>query len=103
MYIKDITRKTFEEEVLKSDKLVIVDFWAAWCAPCRVMCPMLEELSQENPNIKVVKVNVDDEPEIAEKYDVMSMPTLLFFDRGKVVEESIGLVSKEQILNILPR
>lgn len=96
-----ITSKNFEEEVLKSDKPVIVDFWASWCGPCRTLSPTLEEIAKEHPEIKICKCNVDEENELAKQYNVMSIPFLAAFKNGKLVNYSIGVQSKEKILSLL--
>ena len=80
MGIIELTEETFDAEVLQDKKFVIVDFWASWCTPCRMLAPILEEIADEYPNIKVCKLNVDDAPNIAERYGIMSLPALLFFD-----------------------
>ncbi|ERJ92689.1 thioredoxin [Selenomonas sp. oral taxon 892 str. F0426] len=102
MGIIELTGETFEAEVLKSDRLVIVDFWATWCTPCRMLTPILEEIAAERPDIKICKINMDDAQDIAEQYAVMSLPALLYFKNGELIEDSIGLISKERILSLLP-
>lgn len=102
MGIIELTGETFEAEVLKSDRLVIVDFWATWCTPCRMLSPILEEIAAERPDIKICKINMDDAQDIAEQYAVMSLPALLYFKNGALIEDSIGLISKERILSLLP-
>jgi thioredoxin len=102
MSIIELTGETFEAEVLKSDRLVIVDFWATWCTPCRMLTPILEEIAAERPDIKICKINMDDAQDIAEQYAVMSLPALLYFKNGELIEDSIGLISKERILSLLP-
>lgn len=98
------TTADFDEEVLKSTTPVMVDFYADWCGPCKMMAPVVEELEQEYAGrIKVGKVNVDDDPEIAEKYNVMSIPTFIFFRDGKPVETSIGGVPKATLKEKLER
>ena len=99
----ELTSETFDAEVLQADQLVIVDFWATWCTPCRMLTPILEELGTEHPEIKICKINVDEAQDIAEKYGVMSLPILIFFKDGEPIDESIGLVSKEQLLAMLPK
>ena len=96
-----VTNKNFETEVLKSEKPVLVDFWAAWCGPCQMLLPVIEELAGEVADAKICKVNVDEEPELAEKYSVMTIPTLIVFRDGKPAEKSIGVISKEQILKLI--
>lgn len=103
MGIIELTEETFDAEVLQDKKFVIVDFWASWCTPCRMLAPILEEIADEYPNIKVCKLNVDDAPNIAERYGIMSLPALLFFDSGEIINESIGLVSRESVLSFLPK
>ncbi|MBR2068064.1 MAG: thioredoxin [Solobacterium sp.] len=96
-----ITNANFEEEVLKSDKPVLVDFWAEWCGPCRMVAPVVAEIAEENPDIKVGKVNVDDEPELAAKFGIMSIPSLLVFKDGQLVNQTVGLQPKENLLRLL--
>ena len=103
MGIIELTEATFDAEVLQDKKFVIVDFWASWCTPCRMLAPILEEIADEYPNIMVCKLNVDDAPNIAERYGIMSLPALLFFDSGEIINESIGLVSRERVLSFLPK
>lgn len=101
MSVVTITKENFETEVLKSDKPVLVDFWAAWCGPCRMLSPIVDQIAEENPAIKVGKVNVDEEPELAQQFAVMSIPTLISFRDGKAFNKSVGVISKEEILNLI--
>ncbi len=101
MNVLHITKETFENEVLKSDKTVLLDFWASWCGPCRMIAPFLDEIAQEREDIKVCKVDVDEEPELAARYQVVSIPTLLVIQDGKIVNQSLGAKPKEQILAML--
>ena len=94
-----ITSANFEEEVLKSELPVLVDFWAAWCGPCRMLAPAVAQIAAEcEGQVKVGKVNVDEEPELAQRFGIMSIPTVLVFKDGKKVNQSIGLVPKDKLL-----
>jgi thioredoxin 1 len=101
MSVIDVKTADFEAEVLKSDKTVLVDFWAVWCGPCRMLSPVVDQVAEENPNIKVCKVNVDEEQQLAIKYGVMSIPTLLVFKGGELVNQSVGVIPKEEVLNLI--
>jgi len=97
----NINRQNFQEEVLNSNKPVLLDFWAPWCGPCRMVVPIVEEIAEERSDIKVGKVNVDEQPELASQYNVMSIPTLVVIKNGKVVNQSVGAKSKEEILEMI--
>lgn len=101
MSVIDVKTADFEAEVLKSDKTVLVDFWAVWCGPCRMLSPVVDQVAEENPDIKVCKVNVDEEQQLAVKYGVMSIPTLLVFKGGELVNQSVGVIPKEEVLNLI--
>lgn len=96
-----ITKENFENEVLKSEKTVLLDFWASWCGPCRMVSPIVDEIAKEYPEYKVGKVNVDEQPELAAAFEVMSIPSLFVLKDGKVVNTSIGAKPKAQILDML--
>ncbi len=95
----EISEDNFESEVLKSELPVLVDFWAPWCGPCRMMGPIVDEIAEENLELKVCKVNVDEASELAIKYDVESIPTLIYFKNGQVRATMIGLRTKQDIMN----
>ena len=97
----NVTVNNFEEEVLNSDKPVLIDFWASWCGPCRMIAPIVEEIAEERSDIKVAKINVDDEPSLANKFGVMSIPTLVVMKDGEVVNQAVGVRPKPQILSLL--
>ena len=96
-----VNKDNFQEVVLNSDKPVLVDFWASWCGPCRMVAPILEEIANERSDVKVCKINVDEEPELAGRYNVMSIPTLLVVKEGRVVNQAVGARPKSQILSLL--
>ncbi|MFI3252223.1 MAG: thioredoxin [bacterium] len=97
--IIEVTKENFEE-VLKKEKLVL-DFWAPWCGPCRAIAPNLEEVVAKNDNVVIGKVNVDNDPELAEKYQVRNIPTLVYLNKGEMKEKTVGLKSAEEILSIV--
>lgn len=97
----NINKDNFNEEVLQSEKKVLLDFWAPWCGPCRMVVPIVEEIADERADIKVGKVNVDEEPELANQFGVMSIPTLVVMENGKEVSRSVGAKSKDGILAML--
>lgn len=101
MAVLTITKENFEAEVLKSDKPVLIDFWATWCGPCRMVGPVIEQIAEEHPEIKVGKINVDEQTELAGAFRVMSIPTLMAVKDGKVVNQSVGVQPKAQILALL--
>ena len=101
MSVLTITKNNFQEEVIRSEKPVLLDFWASWCGPCRMVAPVLEEIANERSDVKVCKINVDEEPELAGRYNVMSIPTLLVVKEGQVVNQAVGARPKSQILSLL--
>ena len=101
MSVLHITKETFEQEVLNSDKPVLLDFWATWCGPCRMIGPILDEIAEEREDIKVCKVDVDQEPELAAQYQVASIPTLFVLEKGQIVNQSLGAKPKAKILEML--
>lgn len=101
--LKHVNEKDFEKEVLKSDKLVIVDFFATWCGPCKMLGPVLEQVAEENNAVKVVKMDIDENMDIAQEFGLMSVPTLIIFKGGKEVGREIGYRQKNQILEIIKK
>ena len=101
MNVIEVTKDNFETEVLKSDIKVLADFNAEWCGPCKMLKPMIEEIAESNDNVKVVSINVDDEDELAEQYEVSSIPCLVVFDKGKEVKRNVGLISKDDIESLI--
>ena len=101
MSVINVNKSNFNQEVFHSDKPVLLDFWAPWCGPCRMVAPVLEEIAEERTDIKVAKVNVDEQPELAAQFGVMSIPTLVVMKDGKIVNQAIGARPKAQILSML--
>lgn len=97
MAVGEVTDATFEDDVLQSDKPVIVDFWAPWCAPCRRISPILEEMSEERNDVRFVKLNVDDNPATAMNYSVSSIPTIARFEGGQVAQQAVGALPRNQL------
>ena len=101
MSVLHITTATFENEVLHSDKPVLLDFWASWCGPCRMLSPIVDQVAEERPDVKVGKVNVDEQPDLAAQFGVMSIPTLVVVKNGQEVNRSVGAMPKARILALL--
>ena len=101
MSVLEFTDNNFEEEVIKSEKTVLIDFYADWCGPCKMMSPIIDEIAEENDSIKVGKVNVDDNAEVSTKYQIMSIPTILVVKNGEVTAQFVGVTSKEEIENAI--
>ena len=101
MSVLKITNANFEAEVLNSDKPVLLDFWASWCGPCRMIAPVIDKLAEERPDVKFGKINVDEEPQLAAQFGVVSSPTLVVMDGGAIVNMAVGARPKEMILEML--
>ncbi len=101
MAVLTITKDNFQKEVLENEKTVLLDFWASWCGPCRMLSPIVDQVAEERTDIQVGKVNVDEQPELASQFRVMSIPTLIVFKGGKAVNQSVGAVPKERVLALL--
>ena len=97
----NISKENFKEEVLNSEKKVLLDFWAPWCGPCRMVVPLVEEIARERSDIKVGKINVDENPELARQFGIMSIPTLVVMEEGRIVNQYQGALPKKAILNML--
>lgn len=101
MSVITVTKENFTDEVINSDKPVLLDFWASWCGPCMMMSPVVDEVAEENPDIKTGKINVDEQPELAQSFGVESIPMLAYIKDGKLADYSIGYVPKENVLKLI--
>ena len=101
MSVMHIDHNNFYQEVVASEKPVLLDFWASWCGPCRMMSPVLDQIAEERPDVKVCKVNIDEQPELASRYQIFSIPTLMVMQNGQVVNQSTGARPKAQVLKML--
>ena len=101
MSVLTITKENFDQQVLQNTKPVLLDFWASWCGPCRMLSPVVDEIAQENDAIAVGKINVDEQPELAAQFGIMSIPTLLVFKGGKLAEKKIGVQTKQALMEML--
>ena len=101
MAVMHVTKENFEAEVLQSEKPVLVDFWAGWCGPCKMVAPVLDEIAAEVADVKITKVNVDEQPELAQKFQVMSIPTMVLIKEGKVVDTTVGAQPKEDLVRFI--
>ncbi|MCI7618712.1 MAG: thioredoxin [Firmicutes bacterium] len=99
--ITNVTKENFDKEVMQAEGTVLIDFWAAWCGPCRMIAPAVEKIAEEHPEVKVCKINIDDEQELAIRHGVMSIPTLMVVKNGEIVNTAIGLRPKEEIEALL--
>lgn len=101
MSVITITKENFQEEVMNSSQAVLLDFWATWCGPCRMVSPLIDEIAENTPDIKVGKINIDEQRELAEAFHIMSIPTLVVMKDGKVVNQAVGVRPKQQILSMI--
>lgn len=101
MAVITITKENFEQEVLQAEQTVLVDFWASWCMPCKMLSPVVDEVAEENADVKVGKINIDEQPELAQQFRVMSIPTLAVFRDGKLVNQTVGVQAKSVIEDLI--
>ena len=101
MAVITLTKENFQSEAVQTSQTVLIDFWTTWCGPCRMLSPVVDEVAEENPTVKVCKVNVDEQPELAEQFSIMSIPTLIVLKNGQVVNQSVGVVPKSSIESMI--
>ena len=101
MSVINVTKADFQKEVTESEKIVLLDFWAPWCGPCRMLGPIVESIAEEYPEVKVCKVNVDEEGELAQQFGVMSIPAVFVLEKGEIINQSVGVKPKQQLLEML--
>ena len=101
--VKDITTQEFDEKVIDNSKPVLVDFWAEWCGPCKMLSPVVDNVSEQVGDVDFYKVNVDEESELAREYGIMSIPTLIVFKDGEIVEQSVGVISEDDIKELVEK
>lgn len=101
MSVINVTTTNFQKEVMESEKIVLLDFWAPWCGPCRMLGPIVESIAEEYPDVKVCKVNVDEEGDLAQQFGVMSIPAVFVLENGKIINQSVGVKPKQQLLEML--
>lgn len=99
--ITTVTKESFDQEITRASETVLVDFWAAWCMPCKMLAPAIDAIAAERPDVKVCKINIDEQQELAIRFGIMSIPTVMVFKNGEVAGKSIGLVSKDDLLKLL--
>ena len=102
MSAMNLNQENFYREVMESEKPVLLDFWAPWCGPCRMVVPIIDQIAEEHPELKVGKINVDEETELAQRFRVMSIPALFVLQDGKIINQSVGAKSMDQILDMIP-
>lgn len=101
MSVLTVTKDNFESEIINSDKKVLLDFWASWCGPCMMVSPVVDEIAEERSDIKVGKINVDEQPDLANAFGISSIPTLVVMENGKIADQSVGFIPKSEILQML--
>ena len=103
MAVLNITKENYDSSVVKSEKPVLLDFWASWCGPCKMMSPVVDEIADENPDYLVGKVNVDEEPDLAQLFGIISIPTIVAMEKGEVLNQVVGVCPKDRVLSMLDK